>query len=430
MTDELRNRLERLARRADEASASEAFDRLARARHGRDRSRKGAALVLAFAVAIGGTATALIAFDDDDASRLAGDPPSTVPGSWTPPEVLVVWPENPVTGHTADPAMLQRFVDRGDDGLQWRTDPDEVVRRFAAVVLGWSDATLLERDIETDSGIRSYDIAPCPPGTLCKLEGPTPRLWLVQPASQGDGGIWSVMRVTNVGLSVALPASSPAPIAPGTEIRFELEVPSDRRVHVGIVAANGCDPVGEFSAGLSSGQATLQVPETAVGEGCADVAVGYAFAYAQDDTMVPVGDPLLEAGAIAYPWLTILPVSIDLRAASASPTPAIELTCPDTWTDTIDVIVRNVEMAACSYWRAETPITLRYRSADQDVPVGLEVFPAAACDGYDCRRAPVWRADVTTDARAEYSVPPLEAGTYILRDAVHPVTSVVEIDVR
>jgi hypothetical protein len=74
MTDDLRNRLDHLARRADEIARPDALDRLDRARHRRNRSRKVGALVVAMLIAIGGTATALIAFDgDDEALTVAND---------------------------------------------------------------------------------------------------------------------------------------------------------------------------------------------------------------------------------------------------------------------------------------------------------------------------------------------------------------------
>jgi hypothetical protein len=46
---------------------------------------------------------------------------------------------------------------------------------------------------------------------------------------------------------------------------------------------------------------------------------GYVFAYAQDDTTVPVGDPLLEPAAIEYPWLTIIPLYVEMIRDEATP---------------------------------------------------------------------------------------------------------------
>jgi hypothetical protein len=94
-------------------------------------------------------------------------------------------------------------------------------------------------------------------------------------------------------------------------------LPSDRSVHIGIVVTNGCERLTAFEAGLSSGAAAIAIPEVTVGDDCSETAVGYAFAYVQDDTTVPVGDPLLEAAAIESPWVTLVPVRVQLPGAGA-----------------------------------------------------------------------------------------------------------------
>jgi hypothetical protein len=260
-------------------------------------------------VAIAGTATAMAAFDDDGRT-VADDPSPTGAPAWTPPDVLTVWPENPVTAHVADPQMIQRWVDRGDAELQWRKDPREVVRRFAAIVLGWSDVTIVERDIEIETNVRVYDISPCPPDATC-LGDPGPAVWLTQPVTIGGEGIWSVLHVEGSGLRIE---TGTGVVAAGSDLRFRLDATAGTKVHIGIVATNGCTSLMDFQPGLSAGPAVLQVPAPDVADGCADVAAGYAFAYAQADTTVPIGDPFLESAPMEYPWLTVAPIQVDLTA--------------------------------------------------------------------------------------------------------------------
>lgn len=314
MTDDLRNRLERLAQRADEAPDPDAFDRLEGARRRRVASRRIGALTVAIALAIFGTATAMAAFDDDG-HIVADDPSPTGAPGWMPPDVLTVWPENPVTAHVTDPQAIQRWVDRGDAELQWRKDPQEVVRRFAALVLGWSDVTMVERDIETEANVRVYDVTPCPPDATCDVAGAGPAVWLTQPATIGGAGIWSVLQVDSSGLRIETRTDV---IPAGSDLRFRLAATREMKVHIGIVATNGCTSLTDFQPGLSSGPAALEVPAPGAVDGCAEVAVGYAFAYAQSATTVPIGDPFLESASMELPWLTVVPVHIDLTGAAAS----------------------------------------------------------------------------------------------------------------
>ena len=60
---------------------------------------------------------------------------------------------------------------------------------------------------------------------------------------------------------------------------------------------------------------------------CDDMGAGYLFAYAMDDTTVPTGNPLLEAAAIEYPWLTVVPIYLQMEEpdASSTATPAGQL---------------------------------------------------------------------------------------------------------
>jgi len=331
MTDDLRNRLDQLSDRVPEApSSSDAFDRLDRGRHRRNRSRKIGAIVVALLVAVGGTATAVIAFDDDGRSRVAGDPsPTPTLDAWSPSGVLTLWPENPIRAHVADPTSIQRLVAGGDEQLQWRTDHEQVVRRFAAVVLGWSDVSL-DPPIDPEmNGSVVWGVRPdCEDeGTAepdCQWFGDPLRIVLVQPVTQGEGGIWSVVEVESDDLSIAgigdVASTRDGQIVAnlGSWIEFHLRLPEGVDAHVGYAVTDGCEVATSFDVSLHVDQHDMQLPTRweRTGEGCASVAAGYIFVYAQGGTTVPVGDPFVEAAGFESPWVSIMPIRLDLEPGS------------------------------------------------------------------------------------------------------------------
>jgi hypothetical protein len=323
---DLKTRLERLANRSEQPRTTEGFSRLHSARDRRARRRRVGTVAVALLVAIGGSSLAFSALRDGGTSTI-GDQPV----AWQPPDVLTVWPENPVRGET--PQDVQAAVDAGEADLQWRLDPKEVAFRFGRTFLAWKDVTVTERDVETEDGTRAFDITPCPPSAVCDMEGPMPTLWLAQPVRSGDGGIWSVVAVMSDRLAVELQPTDPqVPLAGGTTLRFQLDLPDWVSAHLGIVARNGCTDAFEFNPGLDSGPASLKVPEAVAGTeadlSCGTIGAGYVFAYAQDDTTVPTGDPLVEPAAIEFPYATILPVYLqmiegDATTASAAAVPDV-----------------------------------------------------------------------------------------------------------
>ena len=330
MRDDLKFRLDRLAERATPPGGSDALDRLQTARARRSRSRRITAGALALVIAMAGTATVITAFDRDPTGGVADDPSPSASATpaWAAADVLTVWPENPVRSHVTDPAMIQGYVDRGDDQLQWRLDPEEVARRFAGVVLGWTDVTVVGLDVDTDVDVRAYEITPCPPDATCDLEVPMPTVWLRQPATQGAGGIWSVVQVTSPSLEIELPTESI--LRGGTDIRFDLELFASRAVHIGFAAANGCRAVTELDPGHDSGRYAIPVPAAREDDGsdCAPIGAGYVFAYVQDDTTVPVGDPLLEAAAFEFPFLAMVPIRLEMTSTEpAAAVDRLSITC-------------------------------------------------------------------------------------------------------
>ena len=112
--DDLRDRMEQLARRVDGAAAPDLVD----ARERLTRRRTRSALVVGLSVAVLGTVLAASAL------RTPPEAPGPVASPWGLPAVPLFWPPE------------------GTPSEEWQEDPQEVVRRFAQMVLGWSDPGL------------------------------------------------------------------------------------------------------------------------------------------------------------------------------------------------------------------------------------------------------------------------------------------------
>jgi hypothetical protein len=316
MTDDLKQRLERLADRAGDGPVGLEGLRAARSRKARNQ-RVGAGL-LAVVVAVAGTVTAMTAFRDR-----VDDPTVPSGAAWTPPEVLTVWPENPVRGET--PESVQAAVDAGDESLAWRLDPEKVAFHYARSFLAWDDPLVEEQGIGTTTPV--YVISPCGPTVDCTTLGasPTLALTLVQPVTNDGHGIWSVTAVRSEPLRIDLQSEDDVPtLAFDSSVPLDAELPDYRSAHAGIVVANGCEEAFEFEANIPA-SATLPVPAAEnLDPSCGRVGAGYAFIYAMDDTTEPTGDPLLEAAAIEFPWLTIVPVYVEMQpgdTVTATPSP-------------------------------------------------------------------------------------------------------------
>lgn len=324
MTDDLRQRLERLADRAGDGPGGFEGLRAARARKVR-RQRLGAGL-LAVAVAVAGTVTAMTAFRDR-----VDDPTVPVEQVWTPPEVLTVWPENPVRGESSED--VQAAVDAGDESLAWRLDPERVAEHFARTFMAWDDPLVVKQGIGETTPI--YTVNPCGPTVDCSYpaaEWLAVVITLVQPAGTGAGGIWGVARVESAPLGIEVGGADPA-LAFGSSVDLTADIADDTSAHAGIVVANGCEEVFELEKSIPS-STSLTVPAAEnLDPSCGRIGAGYVFVYAMDDTTEPTGDPLLEAAAIEYPWLTIVPVYAEMQPGDATePTaePTPDTVVPDT----------------------------------------------------------------------------------------------------
>ena len=230
-----------------------------------------------------------------------------MPASGAP---LTVWPENAINGASA--GKTQAALVAGDDSVRWRTDPEQVVQRFGSQILG---RTMNIVSIESTPDGASVTAWPCPagvePGPLScdSLDRDPLTLRLVQPATQGVDGIWSVESVISSPLSVAVDAILVQEV---DEVSFNLsQVFDGTSAHLGIVASNGCNVVTNPTDAHLGGSRILVIPELyQASPSCAAPAGGYAYAYVTDNTTLPSPDPMNEPTAIEYPWITIVPFSL------------------------------------------------------------------------------------------------------------------------
>jgi hypothetical protein len=284
--DDLRDRMERLASRVDAAAAPD----LGQVRERHARRRRTSALTVGVGLMV---IVALLAIQVTRDGAPAPTPAATGgPSSQT----LTIWPA----------------VDTG--ATQWRSSPEDVITRFSNVVLGWSTPDIVERQ-----GI--YELRPedcmdwCPPP-------------LTVITAEVEPGVWSVRSVSHPDLQIEVGVADPAvALTAGSSVRFDLSLPDDRAGHIGMVASNGCRDATAFEIGLDNGTHRLELPAyTTDDPACDDMGAGYLFAYAMDDTTVPTGDPLREAAAIEYPWLTVIPIHLEMEEpdATGTATPAIQ----------------------------------------------------------------------------------------------------------
>ena len=315
MTDELKNRLDRIGERAG-GSNDDDLDRLRAHRTRRERNRALGALVLGVAIAIAGTAWILSTRGGDDVTAV-GDPSPSQTTTWQPPEVLTVWPENPVQGPTSEDVQAQ--VDAGDEELAWRLDPLKVAEHFGRTFMGWDEAIAVPSRDGT-----AFDVAPCTNSALCYLG--MLRVIEVQPVFEGEGGIWSVVSVISVQLQTDIgPMDPSAALSGGTTTTWQVTMPDGVTVNLGLSAKNGCGQAGTFTSSTSEGVNRVQVPDALapsdMDPSCGSIGAGYAFAYTTSDIEMAVGDPLLEPGNILD--VTIVPVYLEMiQTNTVQPTPS------------------------------------------------------------------------------------------------------------
>lgn len=160
------------------------------------------------------------------------------------------------------------------------------------------------------------------------FDGTSLEFRLVQPATRGAGGIWSVDSVNSEPLAISMYATLDEPITAGGLFKFGVgDIPQGTTAHLGIVASNGCNVLHEEDELTESGQVTLHVPNVnPASPECEAPPGGYAFAYVTRDTAPPTYDPLEVSTAIESPWLSIVPFSLDpdlTKTVTSTPQPDV-----------------------------------------------------------------------------------------------------------
>jgi hypothetical protein len=230
-------------------------------------------------------------------------------------------PNVPVASQGPSSDTLTVWPDADTGAESWRADPEQVITRFSQTVLGWSTPDLTLRQLAGPLGdsehLAGYDVRPeaCPDTARC-----TPPLSVRTVELEPD--LWSIQAITQPDLEVEVGVADPAAaLTGGSRIRFDLNLADDRAGHIGMVASNGCREASAYDVGLDAGQHVLELPAVTPDDpACDDMGAGYLFAYAMDDTTVPTGNPLLEAAAIEYPWLTVIPIYLQMEEPDASST--------------------------------------------------------------------------------------------------------------
>jgi hypothetical protein len=329
--------------------------------------------------------------------------------------------------------------------------PQQVVERFAERVLGRSIRMLEDVSAQGDAVIvRGW---PCPPGeqpgglSCDAVQGDPLVFRLIQPATAGEGGIWSIASINSMPLAVTvLDDTATGDVAEGDDVTFDIGgLPASTSAHLGIVVANGCNVVHAVDDRMTAGPARLSIPS--VGDtdpSCASSPGGYAFVYVTDDTTLPSTDPIEEPTAIESPWISIMPFSIVPNGGSASATPPVSQEpgvpapvsipaataegCPTVPATEFQMTLENLRLVGCGRWAADAEITIHFRIADSGIPAGLMLFRTDQCSDGKCTGDPSLNTKVDEGSRS-VRFGPVRAGSYILLDPVHPITSAVAIDI-
>lgn len=316
MTSDLRTRLERLGERA--LPAPDAFERLARVRRRRERTRRITAGMVALLLTVGGTFVAFNAIDTGDGRALG-----------TGDRFFALWPEQ--TSEAL--ASVQESVDAGDPDLAWRTDPFDVARRFATDALLWPGVEIdkglndfgpphpdlrfvtLRVPNGSDCGVRVKDAA-CPTGpTIITM--------------RRFGGLWSVVDVR--GDDLVLPLTLGEEVVTGTTITVPTNLSDGEIVSMGVAFLAACDTTGrDENVEASGGQLEFQVPS--VPDGC----TGYVYAMRPSTGVgaVAIGSFLFtDAEAVpAIGYLVQELSAVPVRFVDTAPAAVAEFTCGDTGT--------------------------------------------------------------------------------------------------
>jgi hypothetical protein len=319
---DLRSRLERIGERV--RVAPDAFERLDRARRRRERNRRITAGAVALLVAIAGTVAAFTAFRTSDGGQPIADGGQD--------GFFALWPEQTAEGLAA----AQAAVDADDPDLGWRSDPNEIARRFALDILLWPAADVTVVGEKLDLGDLNIDVE-IPSGQSCDeliadATCPASKTTLIMRRLGDPNGLWSIVRVSSDDL--ALPLAPGAEMSSGDQIVVPTSLPEGTGVSTGVAFLTECDRAGfNEDVEVRDGALTITVPQ--VPDGCQ----GYVYAMTPKTGVggVAIGSFLLtdaaEVPAVGYLVNEIAAVPVLFtNPVPTAPSTVAEFTCDATGT--------------------------------------------------------------------------------------------------
>jgi hypothetical protein len=393
---DVRSQLERLSDHIH--GSADAFERLERRRRRRVRNRRAGAIVVALAIALGGTTGAIVAF------RGGGHVPASDGASAFAP----IWPDSTVAdaqaaqdAYAGDPSSLPA----------WRTDGVRTAVEFARVALGWGDALATKDGIEvTADGLERVTVEtpppPCPSPTAGSIApwcgGKQVAVDLRQLATDGPWWVVGVRGRWMPEVAFDTDANGDA-----TAFRFDANLPMGvtyENALVGVGACRGWEVDSRREPMLLRGGSLPLLPSR-FADGCdaVFVAIGLPTDPTNDVTLPPdvptdLGQQILFGGA--SPDVAILdafaePIHLPaaVGGASANGSPTLHVRCDG------DIALDANTVAAAS---DGAHVTITDEILDQDATVSV-----AATDGSEPRPAETVSAQGTV-----HEVWPFAPGTY------------------
>jgi hypothetical protein len=252
--------------------APDAFEKLERRRARKQRSKRLATAVFAFAIAIAGSVGAFTAFRDSSGNR------TTQLGGSSTDHFYALWPEQTL----ADAQRVQDQVDSGDPSIQWRTDAEGVAGRFATVAMGWHIESATWPDPSGLDGAGPLEVVvstpppPCPsppPGTTMSCGPQVATLTLERLVRQDSTGIWSVTEVRSEFPSsdnaLTLPFSAGETVTSGHGVVIPYSVPEGLEVQAGYTYLGDCGASTTFNGVLQENdQISFIVADASFEESC------------------------------------------------------------------------------------------------------------------------------------------------------------------
>ena len=231
-------------------------------------------------------------------------------------------------------------MDSGDRDLAWRSDPNEVARRFALDVLRWpGESGSGLAPASEDAAVLRYHVINVQPGTSCDqivadVTCPKTSLTLTLRRLGRPDGLWSIVQVSSNDLALGMAPGEE--IASGTTIDLPTTLPEGEKVSMGVGFLTSCDATGsDENVEVSGGMLEFTVPD--VPDGC----TGYVYAMTPKTGVgaVAIGSFLFtdapDVPAIGYLVDEIAAVPVSFTSGTASvPSDVAEFACDGTGTIT------------------------------------------------------------------------------------------------